>query len=126
MKTMCQSMLPSRVLVVRRLEHLLRKSTRRLMEWTSGSFRRTTGGRKPGPWVGWTFILAAALVGLAQVSYADRVDVKRKSRPTIVVQSGPSERTTGGPSTRVDRARSVDSTFRAKDIVPDICKGCSS
>ena len=73
-----------------------------------------------------TVLMAAAISCASQQAHADRAETKRKPNPSVVDQSGASQRVTSNPGLRSRRGTGESSTFRAEDIVPDICKGCSS
>lgn len=75
--------------------------------------------------------LASALLALAlllsatELAGAEQKPSKRPDGANAVVQAPSRERTVHGQSTRTRRNVSMD-TFRAEEIVPDICRGCSS
>lgn len=71
-------------------------------------------------------VLFSVLFGASEVAGAERMDAKRHPRSSTSVQTKPSTRMMAGRDARPDRAISSTATFRAEDIVPDICRGCSS
>lgn len=71
-------------------------------------------------------VLFSVLFGASAVAGTERMDPKRYLGSSISVQTTPSVRMMSGRNARPDRAISSNATFRAEDIVPDICKGCSS
>lgn len=72
-------------------------------------------------------VLFSVLFGAGEVAGAERMDAKRHHPgSSMSVQTKPSMRMMAGRNARPDRAISSTATFRAEDIVPDICRGCSS
>jgi hypothetical protein len=72
------------------------------------------------------FIAFAMLFSATEAVGAQRIKPKQHSSSNTVVQMEAPQRTVSGGSTRSNRASGMNPTFRAEDIVPDICKGCSS
>jgi hypothetical protein len=72
------------------------------------------------------FIVLAMLFGAGEATGAQRTKPKQRSGSNEVVQTEAPQRSVSGRSTRSNRATGTNQTFRAEDIVPDICKGCSS
>ena len=70
------------------------------------------------------FIMSAVLFGMGEATGAQRT--KPNSGSNAVVQTEAPQRGWAGRRTPSNRATGANSTFRAEDIVPDICKGCSS
>ena len=71
-------------------------------------------------------VLCSVLFGASEVAGTERMDPKRYLGSSISVQAKPSVRMMSGRNARPDRGISPIPTFRAEEIVPDICKGCSS
>lgn len=71
-------------------------------------------------------VLFSMLFGASEVAGTERSDPKRNLSSNISVQTKPTLRMMPGRTARPERAISPPETFRAEDIVPDICKGCSS
>lgn len=73
-------------------------------------------------------LLTVALFSSGAAESAGRAESKRNPIPTVGVQEGVAERGLPSKDARQNRATSTSwsPTFRAEDIVPDICKGCSS
>jgi hypothetical protein len=72
------------------------------------------------------FIAFAMLFGASEAVGAQRTKPQQHSSSNAVVETEAPQRTLSGRSTRSNRASDRNLTFRAEDIVPDICKGCSS
>jgi hypothetical protein len=72
------------------------------------------------------FIAFALLSSASEVSGAQRTKSKQHSTLKAVVQTEAPQPKVSARSTRSNRAASTSSNFRAEDIIPDICKGCSS
>jgi hypothetical protein len=72
------------------------------------------------------FVAFAMLFSAGEAAGAQRTKPKQHSGSNAVVQTEAPQRTVSGRSTRSNRASGMNPTFRAEDIVPDICKGCSS
>ncbi|HVX76487.1 MAG TPA: hypothetical protein VHB49_10180 [Bradyrhizobium sp.] len=72
------------------------------------------------------FALLAVVFTTSQVAGMERTSPKRHVQPAAAVQVKPSER--ARPSRKVNSTRDVSATadFRADELIPDICKGCSS
>lgn len=68
----------------------------------------------------------AMLFGASEAAGAQRAKLKQHSSPNAVVQTEAPQRTISDRSARSRRASDGQPAFRAEDIVPDICKGCSS
>jgi hypothetical protein len=84
-----------------------------------------TAGRRAAQRLAGTLVLVAVLFS-ASVAAAQggRPAMKRPIASNASVQRISSERITSGQKARMDAVSSLTS-FRAEDIVPDICKGCS-
>lgn len=67
----------------------------------------------------------ALLLSATELAGAQQKPLKRPDGANAVVQTSSPERTMRGRTTRTKRNISMD-TFRAEEIVPDICRGCSS
>lgn len=67
----------------------------------------------------------ALLLSATELAGAEQKPSKRPDAANAVVQTPSPERTMHGRSTRTKRNISMD-TFRAEEIVPDICRGYSS
>jgi hypothetical protein len=72
------------------------------------------------------FIAFALLSSSTETSSAQRIKPKQHSTWKTVVQTEAPQPKVSGRSTRPNRAASTSPSFRAEDIIPDICKGCSS
>jgi len=72
------------------------------------------------------FIAFAVLFGASEAAGAQRTKLKQHSSSNAVVQTEAPKRTISDRSARSRRAGDGQPAFRAEDIVPDICKGCSS
>jgi hypothetical protein len=72
------------------------------------------------------FIVLAMLVGTGEATGAQRTKPTQHSGSNAVVQTEAPQRGASSRRTRSNRATGMSPTFRAEDIVPDICKGCSS
>jgi hypothetical protein len=72
------------------------------------------------------FIAFAMLFSASEAAGAQRTKPKQHSASEAVVQTEAPQRTIPGRSTRSQRGSDGKSAFRAEEIVPDICKGCSS
>lgn len=72
-----------------------------------------------------TFIAFAMLFSVSGAAGAQR-DKPQQSSSNAAAHADASQRPVSGRDTRSRSAISVSPTFRAEDIVPDICKGCSS
>jgi hypothetical protein len=76
------------------------------------------------------FLAALALLAIAsstsQAAGVERTPPKRHVQSIAAAQARPSDRVM--PSRKVDPKRefSATSDFRAEELIPDICKGCSS
>jgi hypothetical protein len=75
-----------------------------------------------------TVLLMLALVGAAAAQGAERAETKRDAGPNVSVQDGTARPTKPSKDAKRSRAAGTNwsTSFRAEDIVPDICKGCSS
>lgn len=67
----------------------------------------------------------ALLLSATELAGAEQKRSKRPDGANAVVQTSSPERTMHGRLTRTKRNISMD-RFRAEEIVPDICRGCSS
>jgi hypothetical protein len=72
------------------------------------------------------FIAFAMLFSASEAAGAQRTKPKQHGSSSAVVQTEAPQRTMSGRSTRSHRATDRKPAFRAEEIVPDICKGCSS
>ncbi len=72
------------------------------------------------------FIAFALLSSASEASGAQRTKSKQHSTSKAVVQTGALQPKVSARSTSSNRAASTSPSFRAEDIIPDICKGCSS
>ena len=72
------------------------------------------------------FVAFAMLFSASEAAGAQRTKPKQHSSSSAVVQTEAPQRTMFGRSTRSTRASEGKPAFRAEEIVPDICKGCSS
>ncbi|WFU19965.1 hypothetical protein [Bradyrhizobium sp. CB3481] len=71
-------------------------------------------------------VVFAMLLSASEAIGAQQKKPKQYGGSNAVVQSEAPERTlSGGRSTGSNRATGASRPFRAEDIVPDICKGCS-
>ena len=69
----------------------------------------------------------AVMVATSQAAANVRLASKRHhADPAAKVETISQERTTSGRKATVKRDISATSDFRAEDLIPDICKGCSS
>jgi hypothetical protein len=68
----------------------------------------------------------AMLVSASEATGAGRTTPKQHGTSNAIVQTEAPQRSLSGRSARSNRAGGMSPTFRAQDIVPDICKGCSS
>jgi hypothetical protein len=69
----------------------------------------------------------AMMVATSQAAANVRLASKRHhADPAAKVETISQQRTTSGPKATVKRDISATSDFRAEDLIPDICKGCSS
>ena len=73
-----------------------------------------------------TFIAFAMLFTVSEAAGAQRGKPQQQSSSNAAAHADASQRPVSGRDTRSKSAISVSPTFRAEDIVPDICKGCSS
>jgi hypothetical protein len=88
--------------------------------------RSAETGRSPMQRLLAALVLFSVLFDVSELAATERMDPKRHAGSKISVQAKPTLRMMSGRNARSDRAISSDATFRAEDIVPDICKGCSS
>jgi hypothetical protein len=72
------------------------------------------------------FIAFAMVFSASEAAGAQRTKPKQHGSSSAVVQTEAPQRTISGRSTRSHGASDRKATFRAEEIVPDICKGCSS
>jgi hypothetical protein len=72
------------------------------------------------------FIAFAILFSASEAAGAQRIKPKQHSSSSAVVQTEAPQRTVSGRGTRSHRAGDGKPAFRAEEIVPDICKGCST
>jgi hypothetical protein len=71
-------------------------------------------------------VVFAVLLGAFEASGAERRKPKRHGSANAAVQTAAPKQIMPGRGKKSDPATRADPTFRAEDIVPDICKGCSS
>jgi hypothetical protein len=71
-------------------------------------------------------IALAVLFIAGESTGAQQTKPKQHSGSNAVVQTEAPQRAISAQNTRSNRATRMSPTFRAEDIVPDICKGCSS
>jgi hypothetical protein len=72
------------------------------------------------------FIAFAMLFGASEAVGAQRTKPKQHSSSSAVLQTEAPQRTLSGRGTRSHRAGDRKPAFRAEEIVPNICRGCSS
>jgi|1186.fasta_scaffold903985_1 hypothetical protein len=72
------------------------------------------------------FIAFAMLFSASEAPGAQRTKPKQHSSSSAVVQAEAPQRTPSRHGTSSHRASDGKPAFRAEEIVPDICKGCSS
>ncbi len=72
------------------------------------------------------FAMLAIVFSTSQVAGMERTPPKPNAQSAQAVQARSSERTM--PSRKVSASPSISATsdFRAEDLIPDICRGCSS
>jgi hypothetical protein len=70
------------------------------------------------------FALLVIIFGTSQVAGREQSLQQRSVQSAAAVQTRPSDLAIRKVSAR--RAISATSDFRAEDLIPDICKGCSS
>lgn len=73
-----------------------------------------------------TFITLALLFSAGEAAGAQREKPQQQSSSSAAAHDDAPQRPASGRNTRYKNAVSASPTFRAEDIVPDICKGCSS
>lgn len=73
-----------------------------------------------------TFIAFAMLFNASEAAGAPREKAQQQGRPSAAAHAEATQRPVSGRNTTSKNAISASPTFRAEDIVPDICKGCSS
>jgi hypothetical protein len=73
-----------------------------------------------------TFIGFAMLFSVSEAAGAQRDKPQQQSSSSAAAQADASQRPVSGRDIKSKSAISGSPTFRAEDIVPDICKGCSS
>jgi hypothetical protein len=84
-----------------------------------------TAGRCAAQRLAGILVLVAVLVSTSvAAAYERRPAMKRPIASNASIQRISSERITSGQKAKMD-AVSSPTSFRAEDIVPDICKGCS-
>ncbi len=72
------------------------------------------------------FVTLAIVFSTSQVSGMERTPPKRHVQSAAANQARPTDRTMSIRKVNASRTISATSDFRAEDIIPDICKGCSS
>jgi hypothetical protein len=73
------------------------------------------------------FVVFAMLFSATEAAGEQRKKPKQHGSANAAVQTGAPERPAAGRNTRSNRTTTVVTPpFRAEEIVPDICKGCSS
>jgi hypothetical protein len=72
------------------------------------------------------FAVLTIVFSTSQVVGMERTPPKRQVQSAAAVQARPSDRVTSSRKVSASRTISATSDFRAEDLIPDICKGCSS
>jgi hypothetical protein len=72
------------------------------------------------------FAVLAIVFSTSQVAGTERMPPKRYVQSVAAVQAGPSDRARSSRKLDPRREFSATSDFRAEELIPDICKGCSS
>jgi len=72
------------------------------------------------------FIAFALLFSATEAAGAQRYKSNQQGSSSAAVHADAPQRPVSGRNTRPKTAISASPTFRAEDIVPDICRGCSS
>ena len=72
------------------------------------------------------FALLVIIFSTSQVAGMERSPQQRSVQSASAVQTKPSDPAMSGRKVGAVRAISATSDFRAEDLIPDICKGCSS
>jgi hypothetical protein len=93
-------------------------------EPVSSGFAATARRRAAQRLAGIPVLVAVLFSTSVAAAQGARPAMKRPVAPNASVQKISSERITSGQKVRMDVVNSPTS-FRAEDIVPDICKGCS-
>ena len=71
-------------------------------------------------------VVFAVLFSTCEATGIERRKAKRHGSSNAAIQTEAPKQMVPSQGKRSNRATSMGSTFRAEDIVPDICKGCSS
>ena len=72
------------------------------------------------------FAVSVLMFSTSQVAGSERLSPKRSVQPPAAVQVRSSNRPAMSRKVDIGRQFSATSNFRAEDLIPDICKGCSS
>lgn len=72
------------------------------------------------------FAMLAIVFSTSQAAGMERIPSKRHAQSAAAVQARSSERRMPSRKVSASPAISATSDFRAEDLIPDICKGCSS
>jgi hypothetical protein len=72
------------------------------------------------------FAMLAVVFSTNQAAGMERALPKRQVQPASAAQAKPSDRIKSNRESNARRTISATSDFRAEDLIPDICKGCSS
>jgi hypothetical protein len=83
-------------------------------------------GRTPMQRLLAALVLFSVLFGASGAAGTERMDPKRNIGSNISVRAKPTLHMMSGRNAKPDRAIDPSPTFRAEEIVPDICRGCSS
>lgn len=126
------------VLLVSYQGAIIKRTHSRLGRWMSDLFKRGASGSRPETGkpkererttrlILAILTMCAVLFGTSQVAAMERSHSKRhQADPAAKVRmASPDQSTTNRKMIR-KRAFSVSSDFRADELIPDICKGCSS
>jgi hypothetical protein len=71
------------------------------------------------------FAMLAVVCSTSQAAGMERALPKRQIQPASAAQAKPSDRIKSNRELNARRTISAASGFRAEDLIPDICKGCS-
>lgn len=122
-----QSALRSSAAIVRRLHDVGHRIADRARNWRAAySIAPPEAARSPMQRLLAALVLFSVLFGASEVAGTERIDPKQNVSSNISVPTKPKLRMMSGRNARPERAISPPETFRAEDIVPDICKGCAS
>lgn len=87
--------------------------------------QKLTGGRTMRRFLA-ALALLAITFGTSQAVGMERTPPARHAQSIAAVQARISDRVASSPKANPRRQLSATSDFRAEEIIPDICKGCSS